>query len=311
MAPAVTPAPAPIRSMTGYAQVRRQTSAGELTVGLRSVNHRGLDLHFHLGSEMAVFENGMRALLKQQLRRGHVEIRLSLGREGEESVGYNAALLGRYVGMFRQACADFGLDSKPDLNAFFTLPGVLQTGILQSGAGSKPLESALEADVLSALAACLEDLNSFREREGMDLCRSIESELAALEEGTSRMLAIRSEAQAHFLNRLNARIKEILKEATISPARLAEEAALLADRSDVQEELTRLSVHTQEFRRMLAGGGEVGKRLDFLLQEMNRETNTVLSKTSGIGEAGLTITSIGLAIKANIERMREQALNLE
>ena len=118
------------------------------------------------------------------------------------------------------------------------------------------------------------------------------------------MLAIRSEAHAHFLNRLNARLKEVLQDAAISPTRLAEEAALLADRSDVQEELTRLTVHTQELRRLLNSGGEVGKRLDFLLQEMNRETNTILSKTSGIGEAGLTITNVALAIKANIERMR-------
>ena len=139
----------------------------------------------------------------------------------------------------------------------------------------------------------------------------MEGELKAIEDGTGQMLAIRSEAHIHFADRLKTRMKEILENASISPARLAEEAALLADRSDVQEELTRLNVHTQELRRLLGAGGEVGKRLDFLLQEMNRETNTILSKTSGIGEAGLTITNVALAIKANIERMREQALNLE
>jgi len=298
--------PAPVRSMTGYALVRKQTAAGELTLSLRSVNHRGLDLHFHLSGDLGVFENAMRALLKQQVRRGHVEVRMSVGREGEEGVAYNGALLGRYVGLFREACAEFGLDSTPDLNTFFTLPGVLQNAI-----GAKPLPSGFDSDVLGALTACLGDLNSFREREGTELCRSVDAELAAIEDGTKQMLAIRSEAHSHFLNRLNARLKEVLHDSNLSPARLAEEAALLADRSDVQEELTRLTVHTQEFRRLLTAGGEVGKRLDFLLQEMNRETNTILSKTSGIGEAGLTITNVGLAIKANIERMREQALNLE
>ncbi len=297
---------APIRSMTGYALVRAQTSAGELTLSLRSVNHRGLDLHFHHGSDVAVFENAMRTLLKQQIARGHVEVRLSLGRDGEESVAFNRDLLGRYVGLFRQACADFELNSTPDLNTFFTLPGVLQKAV-----ESKPLDNTFEGEVLAALAACLEDLNGFREREGTALSRSFGAEVAAIEEGTGRMVAIRSEAHSHFLNRLNARLKELLNDTILSPARLAEEAALLADRSDVQEELTRLAVHTQELRRLLNSGGEIGKRLDFLLQEMNRETNTILSKTSGIGEAGLTITNLALAIKANIERMREQALNLE
>ncbi len=292
--------------MTGFALVRKQTSAGELTLSLRSVNHRGLDLHFHLGSELAVYENAMRALLKQQIRRGHVEVRMSLGREGEEGIAYSGAVLGRYVALFRQACADFGLDTKPDLNTLFTLPGVLQSAL-----GTKPLDASSEADVLATLAECLEDLNSFREREGRELCRSVEAELDSVEDGTRQMLSIRADAHAHFLNRLKSRIQEVLDSSNISPARLTEEAALLADRSDVQEELTRLSVHTQELRRLLSSGGEAGKRLDFLLQEMNRETNTILSKTSGIGEAGLTITNVALAIKANIERMREQALNLE
>jgi uncharacterized protein (TIGR00255 family) len=292
--------------MTGYASTRRHTQAGELTISLRSVNHRGLDLHFHLSNELGQFENAMRGLLKQQLRRGHVEVRLSIGRNGEEGVEYNQAVLSRYVAIFRQASAEFGLKSEPDLNALFTLPGVLQ-----SGTGPEPLDNSFETDVMDCLAACLEDLNLFREREGKELCRSVELDLDAIESGTRQMLAIRSQAHAHFVARLNARIRDILQDVNISPARLTEEAALLADRSDVQEELTRLTVHTQEVRRLLQAGGEVGKRLDFLLQEMNRETNTVLSKTSGIGDAGLTITSVGLAIKVNIERMREQALNLE
>jgi len=298
--------PAPIRSMTGYALVRQQHPAGELTISLRTVNHRGLDLHFHQSSDLAVFENAMRTVLKQQIARGHVEVRLSLGRDGEEGVAYNRNLLGRYVGLFRQACTDFNLDSTPDLNTFFTLPGVLQNAV-----DSKPLDGAFEPEVLAALAACIEDLNHFREREGAALAQNIGAEAAAIEQGTRQMVTIRSEAHSHFVKRLNARLRELLQDSAVSPTRLAEEAALLADRSDVQEELTRLTVHTQEVRRLMSSGGEVGKRLDFLLQEMNRETNTILSKTSGIGEAGLTITNLALAVKVNIERMREQALNLE
>jgi len=128
---------------------------------------------------------------------------------------------------------------------------------------------------------------------------------------TEEMQRIRSEALPEYHQKLRQRLRELLGESGISENRLIEEAAVLADRSDVQEELVRLKVHTDELRRSFEAGGPVGKRLDFLLQEMNRETNTILSKTSGTGEAGLSITNLGLGIKANIERIREQALNLE
>ncbi len=296
-----------VRSMTGYALVHRETSAGELTVSLRSVNHRGLDLHFHQSAEFGMFENSVRGLLKQHLARGHVEIRMSLARETETQAGaYNRDLLGQYLASFRQACNDFHLDSKPDLNRLLALPGVFE-----SSRESTCFDDAFESEVISALAACVERLNDYREREGSALCAGLFVEIQGIEDATRKIGEIRSDALPHFCRKLRDRLTEILSDSGISEARLAEEAALLSEKSDVQEELTRLVVHSQELRRILRDGGEIGKRLDFLLQEMNRETNTILSKTSGIGEAGLSITNLGLAIKANIERIREQALNLE
>ena len=296
----------PVRSMTGYALVRKKTGAGELTAALRSVNHRGLDLHFHHASELAPFENAMRDLLKQEIRRGHIEIRISLSRDVEGKNGCNLPRLRQYVALFQQLNQELGLEAKPDLNVFFTFPGVLD-----GSENAKPLGEDFAPEVQSALAECVHELNAYREREGLELLQALETETAALEQQRAKIAAIRSEAVAHFQSRLRERLLNLLGEAGISESRLMEEAALLADKSDIQEELTRLSVHADELRRILQEGGEVGKRLDFLLQEMNRETNTTLSKTSGIGEIGLTITSLALAIKANIERMREQALNLE
>jgi len=295
----------PVRSMTGYAMVRRDTSAGELSVSLRSVNHRGLDLHFYQPPELAAYESAIRAILKQNIARGHVEVRISLNRKQAEATGYNHQLLGHYVALFRQACAEFGLESKPDLNALFALPGVLETSIER-----QLLDSSLEAEILKAVTACVKELNAHREREGQGLCAGIEQEIREIETHTEAIAAIRKEALTYFRQRLQERLSELLANA-LSEARLAEEAAVLADRSDVEEELTRLRVHTKELRNILASGGETGKRLEFLLQEMNRETNTILSKTSGVGEVGLTITRLGLALKAKIERIREQALNLE
>ena len=299
---------APIRSMTGYALVKKTTAPGELTLSLRSVNHRGLDLHFYLGGEFAGFENPMRSLLKQQVGRGHIEVRLSFAwNEQVEGASCNHDLLRRYVHLFRQTNEELQLNSRPDLNILFTLPGIFESG----REGPRNLGNGFERELMEALAACIAELNACREREGRELCVSIQRELAAVEEATAKIRSLREALMSQLHNRLREKLRELLADAVISESRLAEEAALLADRSDVEEELTRLSVHAGELGRILQNGGEVGKRLDFLLQEMNRETNTALSKISGAGDSALAASALALGIKANIERIREQALNLE
>ena len=157
----------------------------------------------------------------------------------------------------------------------------------------------------------LAGLNEVREREGAELRKALVAELGAIDQARQDMAALREQATPYLLERLREKLNELLNGAGISEARLAEEAAILADRSDVEEELTRLGIHAQELRRIVEAGGAIGKPLDFLLQEMNRETNTTLSKSTGAGEPALKITNLALAIKANIERIREQALNLE
>jgi uncharacterized protein (TIGR00255 family) len=127
----------------------------------------------------------------------------------------------------------------------------------------------------------------------------------------AQMEALREGAAGQFQKRLQERLQELLKGAQIDPQRLAQEAAILADRSDISEELARLKIHSGQLAALLEAGGETGKKLDFLLQEMNRESNTILSKTSGAGEAGLKITELALAAKTAIEKIREQSLNLE
>lgn len=294
--------------MTGYASVRHATSSGELSLSLRSVNHRGLDLHFYLSSELAPFENSIRTLLKTRLSRGHVEIRVSLAADNDHGRGanYNRELLGRYLLAFRQASDDFGLSAQPDLAKLFSMPGVLEGGREQ-----RQLTESFESELLAGFEACAHTLNEYRSREGRELCAAILEELTQLEAGTVQIQRVRADISAALYQRLRDRVQSLLTGSGVPEVRIAEEVAILADRSDVQEELTRLSVHAAELRRMLLEGGEVGKRLDFLLQELNRETNTILSKSATIADSGLTITTIGIAIKANIERMREQALNLE
>ncbi len=295
-----------VRSMTGFAAERVQTGLGDLTVSLRSVNHRGLDLHFHGNHEFAIFENEVRSLLKQSIARGHVEVRFALGRlQSEGPVSINREVLARYVAVFRQTSSEYGLDALPDLNVLFTLRGVLD----ESQAADLPAD--FEPELLAAVGACAKALNRRREREGDQLRDEMMKQAQEIEHLTGEIAATRTEALPHFGLRLREKLAELLTDASISESRLAEEAALLADRTDIEEEIVRLRVHTEELRKTLAQGGEVGKRLDFLLQEMNREINTALAKSANAGEPGLRITKLGLTVKANIERIREQALNLE
>lgn len=292
--------------MTGFAQVRRDTPAGELTVSLRGVNHRGLDLHFHHSHEFAPFENGMRSLLKENIGRGHIEIRAGIARISGQRGGLNTDALKQHAELFQKAAESLGLDSKPDLNVLLTLPGVIS-----QVAETQELGSESEALLLSALSDCAAAFNDCRQREGGKLAEDMRLELCEVEKAAGEIKALRMTVLPAFQQRLLEKLRELLNGSGIADSRIMEECALLADRSDIQEELTRLAVHAMELHRILDVGGAIGKQIDFLLQEMNRETNTILSKSAIAGDSGLKITGHGLSIKANIERIREQALNLE
>jgi len=297
---------APIRSMTGFARVQKTTEHGDIAISLKSVNHRGLDLHFHLGAELDSLEHVMRAALKRAVLRGHVDVRCSVQRPSNgASGGLNLPLFRSYLAAFRKAAAEEGIDAQPDLNRILLLPGIL--GASEQWAPDTTAEKA----ILTALDEAVEMLNQFRAREGAELAAFIRGQNAAIEAGGEEMHRIRAGAIPAFQKRLVEKLHELLGSSTIDPQRLAQEAALLADRSDIGEEISRLRIHSRQIDEILDSGGEVGKRLDFLLQELNRETNTILSKTSGLGDLGLRITELALASKAAIEKIREQALNLE
>jgi len=291
--------------MTGYARVRRLLGTGELVASVKSVNHRGLDVHFQMAPELEVFENAMRAAVKRSVARGHLQVRVRIPntQPGTAAV-VNQALLETYLTAFRRVSAIHGLGAQPDLNAAFQVPGMF------AAAEAEP-DPQMEAVLVEALEECLAALNEFREREGGETAAEIRSRNAAVRECARRMEEIRAQAVPALEARLRERLGELLKEAAIDPQRLAQEAAFLADRSDISEELTRLKVHAGQIEELLEASGEAGKKLDFLLQEMQRETNTILSKALGVGELGLAITDLALKAKAEIEKIREQAGNLE
>jgi uncharacterized protein (TIGR00255 family) len=293
--------------MTGFAQVRRSLPEGEIFLSVKSVNHRGLDLHLHLPPEMDAFESGLRKAIKGRVARGHVQLNVSWNRTNglAPDSSLNRPLMEAYLAAFEQAQREFQLTGAPDLNVAFRIPGMFRTEM------PPELTEAFEATLVELVEQALETLNRFREREGREIAAEILERSAQIRRSAARMEEIRSGALPAFQKRLEERLSELLRGASLEPQRLAQEAALLADRSDISEELNRLKTHAAELEALIRTGGEAGKKLDFLLQEMNRETNTILSKTGGLGDLGLTITELALAAKSEIDKIREQSLNLE
>jgi uncharacterized protein (TIGR00255 family) len=235
-----------------------------------------------------------------------VQIQVTLTRAAGSAAGLNGKLLSDYVAAFREAQKLLALpNQEPDINAALRMPGMLQMG------GDAEASDEVAAAALAGVQEALAVFNRCRETEGAATAKEMHERTAALLGLVARMEEIRAGAAPAFLKRLRERMDELLNGANVDPQRLAQEAALAADRSDIAEELVRLKTHAAQVDGLLAGEGEVGKRLDFLLQEMNREANTILSKTGGLGDLGLTLTELALAAKSEIDKIREQALNLE
>jgi len=294
-----------VKSMTGFARVRRELPEGELVVSLKSVNHRGLDLHFHLPSLLDAFEPGIRTLLKSRVSRGHVQAQILFTPNRGDRAALNHEMLEGWLTAFREAASRHKLKCEPDLNEAMRIPGILLTE------GTRDLDNGFEAPLREAVEAAIAELNKFRAKEGAAIAGEIRDRSEKIKELAAKMEKIRSKATPAFQKRLKERLGELLTGPAIEPQRLAQEAAILTERSDVSEELLRLKTHAGQIEDLLDNGGEAGKKLDFLLQEMNREANTILSKTGGLGELGLTITDLALAAKAEIDKIREQSLNIE
>jgi uncharacterized protein (TIGR00255 family) len=305
--------------MTGFSQVRGEIqrpddspvpsgsaqSNGRMAfaLSLKSVNHRFLDLHFRLPSGTDSLEMQLRRLLKEKMGRGHVEISLSLERSANETFSINREIIGGYIAAFRAAAAEFSIAATPDLNAVLRIPGALDSA-------NETADGDIETAVMARVGEALDRLNQMREEEGRGIARELRERMVHLAEASKSVQQHRRAVLQNYSERLQSRLQELLG-STIDKERVLQEAALLVDRSDIQEEIVRLENHVQHFLGLLEQGGEIGKKLDFLLQEMNREANTLLSKTSGLAGEALKITEAGLAMKSEIEKSREQVQNLE
>jgi len=298
----------PIYSMTGYARTQvRINDQLVYTLSVKSVNHRFLDIQLRLPAGLDALEMELRRVLKENLVRGHVELTLSVDRSQQQRAGYNREMIAGYLGAFKQARTEFRLKGEPDLNVAFRLPGALQAETRNT---TEEDVAALSESAVREIGPLLQELKVMRAREGEALEAILRASLDRLAEAVDGVAALRPEVEQRYQERLTQRLTAATGN-EFNRQRLLEEVAVLVDHSDISEELERMTTHIGHFRELLTTGGEVGKKLDFLLQEMNREANTLLSKTGGIGGKGTKITELGLAMKAEIEKAREQVQNAE
>lgn len=290
--------------MTGFAQVKGQiTDHLAFTLSLKSVNHRFLDLHLRMPADTDALEMKIRRVLKDKLARGHVELTFSLDRGSANGFALNRQIVNGYVQAYRAAAAEHGITSDPDLNAIFKVPGALE--------GAVEIDpEQVEAAVLPKLEEAISKLDHMRADEGHAIEKELRDRIARLTKAVAEIDQVRSIVLNAYMEKLQARISELIG-GQANPDRILQEAAMLAERSDIQEEVVRMQTHIKHFLQHIEGAKEVGKKLDFLLQEMGRESNTILSKTSGVAGEALKITEYGLAMKAEIEKLREQVQNIE
>ena len=311
----MTPMPAPARkpeclSMTGYAQARQETADLSLRVSVKSVNHRFLDLKMRTPEGLEAYEPRLRQVVRDHIHRGHVEIQIVAEPRAAGTIQVNQELAKAYMRAAETLRQDSKAAANVDVVALLRLPGVV------SGLGIATPDSDESREQLGrALEECLQQaltkLDEMRRAEGKHLVEEMQQRLTKIGDESDQVRVLAEKLRPAFARRLDARLKELLGGSALDPARVAQEAAVLAERSDIGEELERLRSHLAQFGSLLQGAGEMGKKLDFLLQEMNREANTMLSKTPGVDSEALSITALALEIKSDIEKLREQVQNLE
>jgi uncharacterized protein (TIGR00255 family) len=305
-----------IRSMTGYSSGRAEEPEFSLSVSIKSTNHRFLDLQIRLPAALEQFEPAVRRRLKERLARGHVEVTLTFERMGAQELRLNRQLLEGYVAACDGIRHEFGVLAPPDPVALLRIPGMIAS---PDGELAEELKGRVRTVLEGLLEDALAEHEAMRAAEGQALERDVQSRLDRVKALTAGVTGLAGTVQGLYRRRLESRLRELmgsehgaaLPSSVIEPGRLAQEVLYLVSRSDIAEELTRLESHLAQAATLMRDSSEVGKKLDFLLQEMNREANTILSKTNDVPEAGPEIARQAIDMKTEVEKLREQAQNIE
>ena len=292
-----------MKSMTGYGRGAVTGEDFSVSVDLKTVNNRFLDIHLRTGSELSPLEPAIKRRISSRLSRGRVDVTVNFERTGQVAYELNRPLIAGYVEALKQMRQDFGITGELDINVIARIPGALQPA--RNG-----MDERMVAALEQAVDEALDELEKMRQSEGealrlemRDRVQKIEALVPTIEQSAGGL------ADSYRI-RLQKRVAELVNRGgqivELDPSRLAQEVAYLADRSDVSEEMVRLRSHLSQFQDALDSQNETGKMLDFLLQELNREANTTLSKSTD-----LIIKEAALAIKAEVEKLREQVQNVE
>ena len=289
-------------SMTGYGKGEYIEGGLELTVEIKTVNNRYLDVSVKSPRIFAAYEDVIRTTVRKKLTRGHADVFVSLKdkRERPTALSVDLALAKAYISAAQALKAE-----NPELPDDITLSSVLRYPDVLKQEDTPTLDEELTKALDVALNAALDKLNEMRAVEGQKLKEDMLSRVATIENLVAEISAHAPQIAQEYREKLTARVKEYLDGAQIDESRLLTEVAVFTDKSNIDEELTRLRSHIEQFRS-IAEEGIVGRKLDFLVQEFNREANTTCSKSNDV-----TITRAGLALKNEIEKIREQVQNLE
>ncbi len=288
--------------MTGYGRAVESVNGREFTVELRSVNNRYLDCTVKMPRMLSFAEEAVKQTVKAAVSRGKVDVYISLRAETEEDIAVtlNKAVLEGYLAAMRQMVSDFGVKDDISVSTVSRLPEVFTVEKQEVD------EDQLRADLLSVVAKALEGYNAMRSTEGQALDNDLRSRGQTILELVSQVEAGNAQTVIDYRTRLENKLREVLESTSIDESRILTEAAIFADKVAVDEETVRLRSHLEQMNSMLTGGGAIGRKLDFLLQEMNREANTIGSKCTDVRLARIVVD-----IKAELEKIREQTQNIE
>jgi len=289
--------------MTGFGRGAVSEEKFAVSVEIKTVNNRFLDLNLRLSSELQTLEANLKRLISSRLSRGRVEVFINYERTSDVAYELNRPLINGYLSALKTMREEFGLSGEPDLNVIARLPNAL---LIKADDLSEDFIKAIE----SSFKIAIDELEKMREAEGESLKTELTERLLSIENHLPRIESESANVAEEYRLRLSKRVADFLAKSDsqieIDQVRLAQEVAYLADRSDISEEITRLKIHLEQFRAIMNEEKEVGKRLDFLTQELNREANTIASKTNNI-----IVKESALAIKSDIEKIREQIQNIE
>jgi uncharacterized protein (TIGR00255 family) len=291
-----------ILSMTGYGTGSAQKDNTVVSVEIKTVNHRFLDFHARISREYQFLEGEIQQLIRGALDRGRVDVSVTIQNAVCDAFEINSSLLMGYIAAAGKLKEEFHFQDSLDLKTVLSLPGIVQ---VKEAAETEPSSTVSEL-VARSVREALDGVRRMRRQEGQSLRADMQKNLACIEENAGRIRELSVNLASEHLGKLRERLNQLLSQTEMDPQRLAQEAALIADKSDISEEIARLKSHIEQYRFLMNAEEKAGKKLDFLLQELQREANTILSKSGD-----LEISHCAIAIKADIEKLREQVQNVE